>query len=111
MRTLEMIATTLKTKQAHPTTVLNALIEAENSGGMAAVADLERRLARLIRSVDAEDPVRPLARAWLEAVRAYLETYSEEQVVHVRPKRFHDLVLHAVGSPFTLRHGGGRRVA
>jgi hypothetical protein len=33
MRTLETIASTLRTGRAHPTLVMNALIELENAGG------------------------------------------------------------------------------
>jgi hypothetical protein len=55
MRILETIAQTLRSARAHPTTVLNALIELENAGGSAALYELEYRLARLVRAMRERD--------------------------------------------------------
>ena len=95
MRTLETIAQTLKRGTAHPTVVLNTLIELENGGGAAALYELEYRLARLVRAMsERRDPERDLARAWLEATRAYLEQHAEAgATVTVAPPRFHDTLL------------------
>lgn len=74
MRTFKVIAESLSTRRVHPTAVLNTLIETENAGGLGAVRELEARLARLLRSFDERgESGAPLAAAWLEATRLYLE--------------------------------------
>ncbi|NJK42930.1 MAG: hypothetical protein HC933_00500 [Pleurocapsa sp. SU_196_0] len=77
MRILETIATTLRTRIAHPTTVLNALIQLENNGGISAVYELEYRLTRLVRAMReriADDL--GIGDGWLQSTRAYLETFG-----------------------------------
>jgi hypothetical protein len=69
MRILETIAQTLRTERAHPTTVLNALIELENAGGII---------------------------GWLESARAYLEEFGQIAPVPVTPVTIHSRVLKAV---------------
>lgn len=100
MRTLETIAQTLKRGTAHPTHVLNTLIELENTGGATALYELEYRLARLVRAMnERHDPARALARAWLDATRAYLEHHAETPAtVTVAAPRFHDAVLGRVAA-------------
>lgn len=78
MRILETIAQTLRSARAHPTTVLNALIELENAGGSAALYELEYRLARLVRAMrERDDHALPVAQGWLSATRAYCETHAQ----------------------------------
>jgi hypothetical protein len=82
MRILETIANSLKVKSIHPTDVYNALISLENNAGIAAISDLEFRLARLVRAMkDRQDPATGLAIAWLSATRAYLEQYGQVQAL------------------------------
>ena len=72
-RTLDCIADTIRTGHVHHTVVLNTLIETENQGGTGALRQLERQLSR---SADAlhtrQHPNTHIARAWLDATRAYL---------------------------------------
>jgi hypothetical protein len=95
MRTLETIAQTLKRGTAHPTVVLNALIELENTAGAPGLFELEYRLARLVRAMNERGETgAPLARAWLDATRAYLEIHHEVRPeVRVEPTRLHDALL------------------
>ena len=73
MRILDVIADSLKKGQAHPTTVMNALIEADNQGGKNALRDLEEHLLRSARALkDRQHPHAELAHAWLHATRMYL---------------------------------------
>lgn len=86
MRTLQTIATSLRAGRVHPTVVLNALIEVENAGGAAALRDLEQSLARLERAMrERGDTGRPMACAWLEATRAYLERHAPVAPLERRP--------------------------
>ncbi|GGR21807.1 MULTISPECIES: hypothetical protein [Deinococcus] len=78
MRVLDIIAESIRTGQAHPTTVLNALIEAENAGGMGAIRQVERQLNLSTHALRARShPHTELAQAWLNATRAYLITQAE----------------------------------
>ncbi|MFC4456038.1 hypothetical protein [Deinococcus sonorensis] len=80
MRVLEVIAESIKVGQAHPTVVLNTLIETENGGGLGAVRQLERQLSLSARSLEArQHPHHALAQAWLNATRAYLITQAEHR--------------------------------
>jgi hypothetical protein len=88
MRILEVIAQSLKAQRVHPTVVMNALVELENSSGNAAVEELEYRLARLVRSYDHTDPQRKLAQAWLQATRAYLEVHGQVAPIRMIPQSF-----------------------
>jgi len=88
MRILETIAKTLKAQHAHPTTVLNALIELENANGIVALEELEYRVARLVRSYERSDPQRKLAQAWLEATRAYLEEHGQVAPIKMAQRNF-----------------------
>ena len=86
MRTLQTIATSLRAGRPHPTVVLNVLIEAENAGGARALHDLEERLARLERAMrERGDPSRPIAAAWLDATRAYIERHAPAAPLERRP--------------------------
>jgi hypothetical protein len=77
VRILETLAKTLREEKAHPTTVLNALINLENQGGLSAVHELEYRLACLVRAMrERDDHTIGIAVAWLEAARAYIETFT-----------------------------------
>jgi hypothetical protein len=97
MRILETIAQTLRTERAHPTTVLNALIELENAGGISALYELEYRLARLVRAMrERDDHALPVAIGWLESSRAYLEEFGQIAPVPVTPVTIHSRVLKAV---------------
>ena len=76
--TLETIAESIRTGQAHRTTVLNTLIEAENAGGMMAVRQIERQLTLSASALQARaHPTSELAQAWLNAARAYLIARAE----------------------------------
>ena len=78
MRVLDIIAESIRTGQAHPTTVLNTLIEAENAGGMGAIRQVERQLNLSTHALrDRAHPHTELAQAWLNATRAYLITQAE----------------------------------
>ncbi|MEF2278956.1 hypothetical protein V3W47_11665 [Deinococcus sp. YIM 134068] len=80
MRALETIAESIRVGYAHPTTVLNTLIEAENEGGLGAVRRVERQLA--LGNVALQErghPHHDLARMWLGAARAYLVTQAERK--------------------------------
>ena len=82
MRILETIAQTLRSARAHPTTVLNALIELENAGGSSALYELEYRLARLVRAMrERDDHALPIAQGWLNATRAYCETHAQTPAI------------------------------
>ncbi len=76
--TLETIAESIRIGRAHPTTVLNTLIETENAGGIGAVRQVERQLSLSAKSLQARShPNSGLAQAWLNATRAYLITQAE----------------------------------
>lgn len=55
MRGLQDVAHTLQTGRLHPTQVLNTLIDTENQGGLCAVRQLERQLARAAEALEARD--------------------------------------------------------
>ena len=97
MRILETIAQTLRSSRAHPTTVLNALIDLENAGGSPALYELEYRLARLVRAMrERDDHALPIAQGWLSATRAYCETHAQlEPIVIQAPTGIHARVLSA----------------
>ena len=100
MRILETIAQTLRSARAHPTTVLNALIELENAGGNAALFELEYRLARLVRAMrERDDHALPVAQGWLSATRAYCVTHAQVQAIPTAAVQaqtgIHARVLHA----------------
>jgi hypothetical protein len=77
MRILETIARSLRSQTTHPTIVYNALIDLENNAGIGAIADLEYRLTRLIRAMkERQDCATPIAVAWLNSTRAYLEQHG-----------------------------------
>ena len=77
MRILETIAKSLRSQSIHPTVVYNALIDLENNAGIGAIADLEYRLARLVRAMkEREDAATGIAAAWLSSTRAYLEQFG-----------------------------------
>jgi hypothetical protein len=79
MPILEVIATTLRTGTAQPTTVLNALIHLENNGGMSALHELEYRLSRLEFAMQqrADESV-GICTGWLQSTRAYIEVFTVE---------------------------------
>ncbi len=78
MRVLDIIAESIRIGQAHPTTVLNTLIEAENAGGMGAVRQVERQLSLSTQALRARShPHTELAQSWLNATRAYLIAQAE----------------------------------
>ena len=86
MRILETIAQTLRNSRAHPTTVLNALIELENAGGSPALYELEYRLARLVRAMrERDDQALRIAQGWLGATRAYCETHAQMEATPSTP--------------------------
>ena len=82
MRVLETImgtiAESIRVGYAHPTTVLNTLIEAENAGGLGTVRRIERQLSMSAPALAARaHPHSGLAQAWLNATRAYLIAQAE----------------------------------
>ena len=80
MRALDDIAHSLKLGQLHPTAVLNTLITAENQGGLGAVRQLERQLARSADALsERQHPHSALAQIWLNATRAYLVVQTEQK--------------------------------
>jgi hypothetical protein len=85
VKILEVIAETLRTRIAHPTVVLNALIQLENNGGISAVYELEYRLERLENAMrQRADESLGVCTAWLESARAYIQTFTPEPVT-VKP--------------------------
>jgi hypothetical protein len=97
MRILETIAQTLRTERAHPTEVLNALIELENTGGIAALHELEYRVARLTRAMrERGDPAIAVAQGWLNATRAYLEEFGQAAPIQVEAVTIHRRVFKAI---------------
>jgi hypothetical protein len=105
MRILETIASSLKAKSIHYTDVYNALILLENNAGIAAISDLEYRLARLVRAMkDRQDPSTGLAVAWLNATRAYLEQHGQVQAVNPKIIRLErPFLLSALNLPQAIR--------
>lgn len=82
MRILETIAKSLRSQSIHPTVVYNALIDLENNAGIGAIADLEYRLARLVRAMkEREDVATGIAIAWLSSTRAYLEQFGSVEPI------------------------------
>jgi hypothetical protein len=107
MRILETIAQTLRTARAHPTDVLNALIELENAGGSAALMELEYRIARLVRAMrERGDANINVAQAWLNTTRLYLEEHAQMDALPAatvtRQTTVHAKVLSAFAYPHTL---------
>ena len=95
MRILETIAKSLRSQTIHPTVVYNALIDLENNAGVGAIADLEYRLARLVRAMkEREDLATGIAIAWLSSTRAYLEQFGTVEPILQRP--LHSTVLRLV---------------
>ena len=77
MRALTVLADSLRAGYVHPTTVLNTLIELENTGGAGAVAEFEQHLVQGHRSLtERQHPHAKLAHAWLEATRFYLSEHQ-----------------------------------
>lgn len=80
MRALEIIAHTIKVGRVHPTLVINTLIELENEGGSGALRRVERQLTISEEALRARaHPNSGLARAWLDATRAYLIAHAERK--------------------------------
>jgi hypothetical protein len=80
MRALETIAHTIRVGKVHPTIVINTLIEIENEGGATALRQVERHLNRTEEALrDRAHPHSGLARAWLDATRAYLIAHAERR--------------------------------
>lgn len=80
MRALDIIAESIRVGHAHPTQVLNTLIELENAGGLGAVRRVERQLnvgAQALRQ--RAHPHSHLAQMWLGAARVYLITQAERK--------------------------------
>ncbi|MEY4530404.1 MAG: hypothetical protein RLZZ156_1125 [Deinococcota bacterium] len=97
MRILETIAKSLRSQSIHPTTVYNALIDLENNAGIGAIADLEYRLARLVRAMkEREDSATGLAIAWLNSTRAYLEQFGTVEPILQPSNPLHSTVLRLV---------------
>ena len=96
MRILETIAQTINSNAAHPTVVLNSLIELENAGGASAVYELEYRLARMCRTMfERQEPGYRMGRAWLEATRAYLEECAPVAPIPFTASRLREPLLKA----------------
>jgi hypothetical protein len=97
MRILETIAKSLRSQSIHPTTVYNALIDLENNAGIGAIADLEYRLARLVRAMkEREDSATGIATAWLNSTRAYLEQFGTVEPIARATNPLHSTVLQMV---------------
>jgi hypothetical protein len=82
---LSTVTETIIKNRAHPTTVLNALINLENEGGAAAVHELEYTLARMVRqSFQDHNSNYRIVKGWLDATRAYLETHCPKKTIQLR---------------------------
>lgn len=80
MRALDIIAESIRIGYAHPTNILNTLIELENEGGLVAVRRVERQLSLGTNALrQREHPNTALAQKWLGAARAYLITQAERK--------------------------------
>lgn len=80
MRALDTIAESIRIGYAHPTKILNTLIEVENEGGLSAIRRIERQLnlgANALR--ERQHPHSDMAQQWLSAARAYLITQVERK--------------------------------
>ena len=97
MRILETIAKSLRSQSIHPTVVYNALIDLENNAGIGAIADLEYRLARLVRAMkERDDLATGVAAAWLSSTRAYLEQFGTVEPISQPINPLHSTVLRLV---------------
>ncbi len=97
MRILETIAKSLRSQSIHPTVVYNALIDLENNAGIGAIADLEYRLARLVRAMkERDDLATGIAAAWLSSTRAYLEQFGTVEPISQPINPLHSTVLRLV---------------
>lgn len=80
MRALDIIAESIRIGHAHPTLILNTLIELENEGGLVAVRRVERQLSHGTSALrERAYPNSALAQKWLGAARAYLITQAERK--------------------------------
>ena len=80
MRALDTIAHRIRLGYAHPTKILNILIEVENEGGLSAVRRIERQLSLGTSALrDRHHPHSEMAQTWLGAARAYLITQAERK--------------------------------
>lgn len=80
MRALDTIAESIRLGYAHPTKMLNTLIEVENEGGLSAVRRVERHLNLGTRALhERQHPHADMAQRWLSAARAYLITQAERR--------------------------------
>ena len=80
MRALDTIAERIRVGYAHPTTLLNTLIEVENEGGLGAVRRVERQLNLSVQALrERQHPHSDLAQTWLNSARAYLVTNAQRR--------------------------------
>lgn len=80
MRALDTIAESIRVGYAHPTKILNTLIEVENEGGLSAVRRIERQLNLGTSALrERQHPHADMAQKWLGAARAYLITQAERK--------------------------------
>ena len=80
MRALDTIAESIRLGTAHPTKILNTLIEVENEGGLGAVRRIERQLSLGTAALrQRQHPHADLSQTWLGAARAYLITQVERK--------------------------------
>ncbi len=95
---LKLITESLHHARVQPSEALNLFVQTHNQEGPAALYALEENLVRLLRQLSLEnDPSRNLARAWLEALRAYMEVNAS-----VQPIRLPQL---SIADRFALRAG------
>ncbi|RDI95980.1 hypothetical protein DV704_03400 [Meiothermus sp. QL-1] len=76
MSSAEKVWRSIGRGRAHPSEVLNTLIELDNRQGAVGLYALERELGRALPRL--RPSARPLAQAWLEAVVLYRQTYYPE---------------------------------
>ncbi|MFC3834066.1 MULTISPECIES: hypothetical protein [Deinococcus] len=80
MRALDIIAESIRIGYAHPTKILNTLIEVENDGGLGAIRRIERHLSLGSAALrDRQHPHSDTAQQWLSSARAYLITQAERR--------------------------------
>ncbi|THF84738.1 hypothetical protein E7T09_19060 [Deinococcus sp. KSM4-11] len=80
MRALDTIAESIRLGYAHPTKIINTLIEVENDGGLGAVRRIERHLSLGSAALrDRQHPNIGIAQQWLNSTRAYLITQAERK--------------------------------
>lgn len=90
MSSVDFVWRSLGKGKAHPTEVINTLIEIENTRGLLGLCMLEHDLRQQLPRLRPQAQV--LARIWLEAIHAYRSAYYPESGIsklfaHFKPQQ------------------------